>query len=84
MSDHTHHVYLNLQFIAHFLQIESDVAVGRPLFEPFPPKIAFRGYEPLQIYREVLSMRNNDKVLLIHLCSLNAREGSKKDSSAST
>ena len=36
--------------------------IGEPLFQPFPPEIIFRGYEPYHTYEILLTLRNNDKV----------------------
>ena len=33
-----------------------------PLFQPFPSEIVFQNFEPHQIYRIPLQLRNNDQV----------------------
>ncbi|QDZ25387.1 hypothetical protein HOP50_17g79270 [Chloropicon primus] len=52
--------YLNISDYS--LQTRSAVPIARPLFQPFPPTITFEGYEPLESYTAVLSLRNIDTV----------------------
>ncbi len=47
--------------------INSVVNPSEPLFQPFPPEIIFKGYQPYESYEVNLTLRNNDKVnLSIH------------------
>lgn len=46
----------------HDLQVSSAVPVEEPLFQPFPNKVTFQGYEANGTYTATLALRNNDKV----------------------
>ena len=43
-------------------QVDSIVDIGEPIFQPFPPKIIFHGYEAHSELVARLSLRNNDSV----------------------
>ena len=52
--------YMNISDYS--LQTRSAVPIARPLFQPFPPTITFEGYEALETYTAVLSLKNIDTV----------------------
>ena len=52
--------YMNISDYS--LQTRSAVPIARPLFQAFPPCITFEGYESLETYTAVLSLRNIDTV----------------------
>ena len=41
---------------------DSIVAVGEPIFQPYPPEVAFQEYEPFETYSMTITFRNNDSV----------------------
>ena len=43
-------------------QVDSIVDIGEPIFQPFPPKIIYHGYEAHSTHVARLSLRNNDNV----------------------
>ena len=44
------------------LQVQCQVPVDEPIFQPFPPEVMFHSYEPFKIYEASLYLRNNDTV----------------------
>ena len=44
------------------LQVQCQVPVDEPIFQPFPPEVMFHGYEPFKTYEASLFFRNNDTV----------------------
>ena len=44
------------------LQKNTAVDLEGPLFQPFPSEIVFQNFEPQQLYRVPLHLRNNDHV----------------------
>ena len=44
------------------LQKNTAVDLDGPLFQPFPSEIVFQNFEPQQLYRVPLHLRNNDQV----------------------
>jgi len=49
IAEYTHH-------------IESIVPVGEPIFQAYPPEVAFQEFEPFEIYSMDVTFRNNDSV----------------------
>ena len=49
IAEYTHHT-------------ESSVAVGMPIFQPYPPELVFQEYVPLSTYSMTITFRNNDSV----------------------
>ncbi len=41
------------------------MALGEPIFQPFPPEIMFNGYDAYKQYEATLYLRNNDKVSML-------------------
>jgi len=42
--------------------VRSAVSINEPLFEPLPPELVFRGYQPFKQYEATVCLRNNDQV----------------------
>ena len=43
-------------------QVDCAVDISEPIFQPFPPEVAFHSFEPFKTYEALLYLRNNDKV----------------------
>ena len=54
---------IELLDIAEFTHhVDSIVSVGEPIFQPYPPEVAFQEYEPFETYSMTITFRNNDSV----------------------
>ena len=49
IAEYTHHV-------------ESVLPLGEPIFQAFPPEVAFQEFEPFETYSMTVTFRNNDNV----------------------